>query len=119
MAATPPTSIQSWPQFQAYMDAMVAFYQTDIAGAPHKVFWRTLTYEEFIGGNVPNVTPSVKIVQPGDGNNSNLVQALQGVGPLFNPNTGTIGQMPADGTGPWTAAQIQPVIDWINNGCPQ
>jgi len=58
---------------------------------------------------------------PGDGANSNFVLALQGVGPLFDNNTGAFGQMPANANPPampfFTAAQIQPIIDWINNGC--
>jgi hypothetical protein len=45
------------------------------------------------------------------------VLALQGIGPLFDNNTGAFGQMPANANPPampfFTAAQIQPVIDWI------
>jgi hypothetical protein len=102
---------------QNYMNCMINYYSTDIADAPHHAFWNNLTYDEFINGNVPGVSPPVKILEIGNGDNSNIVQALQGVGPLFGPN-GSIGKMPYDGTGPWTSEQIQPLIDWINAKCP-
>jgi len=94
--------------------------------APHKNFWDTLTYEEFTTGDVPGVnfgpSPPYRILVLGDGANSNFVLALQGIGPLFDNNTGAFGQMPANANPPampfFTAAQIQPIIDWINNGCP-
>jgi hypothetical protein len=42
--------------------------------------------------------------------------------PLFDNNTGAFGQMPANANPPampfFTAAQIQPIIDWIDGGCP-
>lgn len=118
MPNSPQGPIQSYAEFQSYMNSMIALYGTSIASAPHKAFWEIYTYEQFITGNAPNISPPVKILEVGDGAASNIVQALQGVGPLFGPN-GNYGQMPADGTGPWTAAQIQPVIDWINKGCPR
>jgi hypothetical protein len=111
-------SISSYASFKTYMDSMITKYGTGITGSPHKAFWNTMTYDQFTTGNVPHVTPAVKILAKGDGAGSNLVQALQGVGPLFGPD-GTIGIMPADGTGPWTPQEIQPVIDWINANCPQ
>lgn len=109
--------IQSYAQLQAYMDSLIKQYGTSIASAPHDAFWHILDYKQFIGGNVPNITPPVKILQVGNGAGSNIVQALQGVGPLFGP-TGDYGQMPADGSGPWTAQQIAPLMAWIDAGCP-
>ncbi len=109
--------IQSYAQLQNYMNGMITHYGTSIASAPHKAFWNVLTYEQFVTGHVPIKNhPCITILKVGDGENSNIVQALQGVGPLFGPS-GSIGQMPADGTGPWTAAEIQPLIDWIDAGC--
>jgi len=110
-------SIQSYVQLQAYMNGLITDYDTSISSAPHHAFWNTLTYEQFTTGNVPNISQSVKILEIGDGAGSNIVQALQGMGNLFGPN-GSIGQMPADGTGPWTPDQIQPLIDWIDAKCP-
>lgn len=121
MSSTNPCDqgpITSYAMLQAYMNCMINYYGTSIAEArPHYAFWNTLAYEQFTTGNVPGVTPPVKILEIGNGDGSNIVQALQGVGPLFGPG-GQIGQMPADGTGPWTAEQIQPLIDWIDAKCP-
>jgi hypothetical protein len=97
-----------------------------VAGAPHSNFWDTLNHNEFTTGNVPGVkfgpSPPYPILVVGNGANSNFVLALQGIGPLFDNNTGAFGQMPANANPPampfFTAAQVQPIIDWINNGCP-
>jgi hypothetical protein len=117
MSESPQNPIQSYTGLQAYMNKMIALYGTSISGAPHHAFWNTLSYEQFISSNVPGVSTPVKILEPGNGAGSNIVQALQGIGNLFGPN-GSIGQMPADGSGPWTTAQIQPLIDWIDANCP-
>jgi hypothetical protein len=97
-----------------------------VASSPHKNFWDTLTYQEFTTGNVPNVSfgpsPPYTVLVVGDATKSNFVLALQGVGPLFDNNSGAFGQMPANANPPsmpfLTDAEIQPIIDWINNGCP-
>jgi hypothetical protein len=110
----------------AYLDAILTTNQ-EIGGvptAPHQSFWTTLSYSQFTGGKVPGVSSptgsTYSILEIGNGANSNFVQALQGVGPLFGP-TGTIGQMPADADPPampfLTKEQIQPIIDWIDSGC--
>jgi hypothetical protein len=112
----------------AYLDGI--FQQNNerngAATAPHKNFWETLTYQQFTTGNVPGVsfrpTPPYPILVVGDATSSNFVLALQGVGPLFDNSTGAFGQMPANANllamALLTAAEIQPIIDWINNGCP-
>ena len=96
-----------------------------VPNSPHKNFWATLNYQQFTTGNVPGnfgSSPPYRILVAGNGASSNFVQALQGIGPLFDNNTGEFGQMPANANPPskpfFTAAQIQPIIDWINNGCP-
>ena len=97
-----------------------------VAGAPHRSFWTTLSYTDFTTGNVPRVNsgpnPPYPILVLGDGKNSNFVLALQGIGALFDNNTGVFGQMPANANPPampfFTDAQIQPIIDWINSRCP-
>jgi hypothetical protein len=97
-----------------------------VADAPHQNFWDKLSYTEFTTGNVPGVDagpkPPYRILIVGDGGNSNIVMALQGKGPLFNKDNGEFGRMPANAEPPgmpyFTDAQIQPIIDWINRGCP-
>jgi hypothetical protein len=89
----------------------------DVPHAPHASFWTSLSYDEFVYGNVPGVSPPVPILVIGDSKNSNLIQALQGVGPLFGPN-GSIGQMPADGPPFFTDDQIAEIAAWIDARCP-
>jgi hypothetical protein len=97
-----------------------------VADAPHQNFWDKLSYREFTTGNVPGVdfgpNPPYRILVVGDGANSNIVMALQGKGPLFNKDNGEFGRMPANAEPPgmpyFTDEQIQPIIDWINRGCP-
>jgi hypothetical protein len=112
----------------AYLDGILQRNNelNGVATAPHKNFWDSLTYQQFTTGNVPGIsfgpTPPYPILVVGDAASSNFVLALQGEGPLFDNNTGPFGQMPANANPPavpfLTAAEIQPIIDWINNGCP-
>lgn len=98
--------------------------QADSANAPHGVFWNNLTYDQFVNGNVPGVNdPStgqpMPILVKGNSKKSNIILALQGAaGTPFEANTGSIGQMPADGPPFLTADQVQPIADWIDAGCP-
>lgn len=96
----------------------------DVPASPHKAFWSTLTYAQFVTGNVPGVTDPntgapIPILVKGSSAASNLILSLQGSGPLFDPNTGSIGQMPANGPPMFTADQIQSIANWIDAGCPQ
>jgi hypothetical protein len=93
--------------------------------APHGAFWNTLTYDQFVTGNVPGVNDpdtgqQMPILVKGNAARSNIILALQGApGTVFDPNTGAIGQMPADGPPFFTPDQIQPIADWIDAGCPE
>jgi hypothetical protein len=97
-----------------------------VPAAPHKGFWDTLNYAQFTTGNVPGVnfgpSPPYPIIVQWNGAASNIVLALQGKGPLFDPNTGTFGQMPANANPPsmpyFTAAQVAPIAAWIDAKCP-
>jgi len=92
--------------------------------SPHKAFWLSLSYEEFTTGNVPGVKdPStgspITILTRGDANSSNLILALRGLGPLFDPARGAFGRMPANSQKPFTDAQIDELASWIDKGCPE
>jgi len=93
--------------------------------APHGAFWSTLTYQQFVGGNVPgvkdpNTGQPMPILVKGNSSQSNIVMALAGTaGSVFDPNTGAIGQMPADGSSFLTPGQIAPLAGWIDAGCPE
>jgi hypothetical protein len=93
-----------------------------VAFAPHKAFWNTMTFNEFVTGNVPNVSDPntggpMPVLVKGNSAQSNLIQALLGIGPIFG-TAGAISQMPEGGT-PFTLDQIKSLANWIDNGCPQ
>jgi hypothetical protein len=112
----------------AYLDGILQRNNelNGVATAPHKNFWETLTYQQFTTDNVPGIsfgpTPPYPILVVG-ATSSSFVLALQGVGPLFDNNTGAFGQIPANANPPampsLTAAETQPITDWINNACPK
>jgi len=90
-----------------------------VAGAPHGAFWSKLTYQQFTKGNVPGVDPPAPILVVGNSGQSNIILALKGVGPLFDPDAGTYGPMPGNGPPFFTDAQISEIAGWIDSGCPE
>ena len=133
-AAPPPApALTSYAAVQAYL---FQIFSTDLApggsnaqsdaanNAPHGAFWTTLSYQQFVGGNVPRVTDPntgqpMPILIKGNSAQSNIVMALAGTpGSVFDPDTGAIGRMPADGSSFLTTAQIAPLAAWIDAGCP-
>jgi hypothetical protein len=98
---------------------------SDTQHAPHHDWWNSMTHQEFTTGNVPGVSDPVTgkpmpILVVGNSSQSNLILALQGaVNTPFDPNSGAFGQMPADGPPFFDPAQIQPLADWIDAGCPE
>jgi hypothetical protein len=116
-------SLNSYADVQAFIDGVMQANGDSADGAPHGSFWRTLSYNDFVSGPVPNVQDPnsggpIPILAVGNSGASNIILALTGQGPLFDPNTGAFGQMPAGGT-PFTAAQVQQIADWIDRKCPQ
>jgi len=82
----------------------------------HQAFWRGKTKAQFVAASVFGQ----KLLLPGDGKNSRLVQALRGEAP-FGSDMGVAGaifrRMPAGRPG--VAAQKVAVIEkWIDDGCP-
>jgi|SRR5437588_5009939 len=122
--STPP--LKSYAEVQAFMTKVLTDNgeQGGVAVAPHRGFWATLPYQQFVNGNVPGVKDPgtgqpIPILQKGNSAQSNLILALQGKGPLFDPNTGAFGQMPTNGPPMFTVDQISQVAGWIDAGCPE
>ena len=122
----PGTSLKSFADVQNLLNQVLT--QNDqidgVASSPHQSFWTTLSYDDFVNGNVPNVTDPatgkpLPILVKGDSAHSNLILALEGQGPLFDPRAGTIGQMPANGPPMFTKEQIASIAAWIDAGCRQ
>jgi hypothetical protein len=121
----PITPLNSFSDVQNFIDQVLQqnSEQGSVPNSPHKAFWRTLTYEQFVGGNVPGVTdPNTGLPMPilvkGNSAQSNLILSLQGLGPVFGPD-GAIGQMPANGPPFFTTDQIGSIAAWSDKGCPK
>jgi hypothetical protein len=118
--------LKSYAEVQAFITNVLAANGEagGVNSAPHLAFWSTLSYNDFVNGSVPHVIdPSTQLPIPilvkGNSAQSNLILSLQGKGPLFDPKSGSIGQMPANGPPMFTLDQIKQIADWIDSGCPQ
>ena len=122
-------ALTSFAAVQKFFNDFIAMTPgIDIADAQHHAFWNT-TYDNFVNGNVPNVTDPTsgqplailnKVNGKYDGPSSNIVMALAGTAnSLFDPNNPAgIGQMPQGG--PYMSTdQINELSDWITAGCPE
>jgi hypothetical protein len=116
-------TLNNYSDVQKLLNKFVASAGVTPGLAPHHVFWEDLTYEQFTTGNVPNVS-GFKILEVGNAAASNIIMALSGTpGSPFDPNSGSIGQMPQP-SAPYNAASpsqqdvITALSEWINNGCP-
>jgi hypothetical protein len=82
----------------------------DVNNAPHKAFWNTMSYDEFMTQNILGV--NVLAVVKGDPDQSNLIQVLNGTSQNFD-------QMPANGPPYLSNDLINDIAQWIKNGCPK
>lgn len=122
MAITP---LNSLADVQKFIDQILTQNdeQGGVGASPHKAFWSTLTYDQFVTGNFPGVTDPdtgqpMPILVNGNSAKSNLILSLQGQGPIFGP-AGSIGQMPANGPPFFTPDQVASIAAWIDKGCPK
>jgi hypothetical protein len=114
--------LKSFAEVQQFLTEVSTQNGIPNSSAPHGAFWNT-TYQQFTTGNVPGVTPGsvptpVPILVVGKSAESNIILALRGQGPLFDPNTGSLGQMPAEGN-LFSDEQINALAAWIDAGCPE
>jgi hypothetical protein len=118
------TKLDHYPDVQQFITAILKANGEYPVGGPHKNFWETLSYDEFVDGNVPGVKDPtthqpMPILVKGKSAQSNLILALRGAqNTVFDPNTGDIGQMPANGPPFFTDDQINSIADWIDRNCP-
>jgi len=118
--------LTSFKDVQDFVDSVLT-QNGELGGAafaPHRAFWKTMSYEAFVTGNVPGVSDPdtgapMPVLVKGNSAQSILILALRGEGSLFNPETGAFGQMPANGPPMFTADQIQQIAEWIDAGCPE
>jgi hypothetical protein len=119
------TQLKTYKDIQKFIIDVMAANGLSAAHAPHKDFWATLSYDDFVTGPVPGVADPntgapMPILVKGDSSKSNLILALRGAkGTPFDPDTGAFGQMPANGPPFFTDDQINSIAAWIDAGCPQ
>jgi hypothetical protein len=110
-------SLTNYAQVQAALNTFVQQAGVTPGQAPHGAFWNSLTYEQFITGNVPNVNVphSWKILEVGHPESSNIIQILSGMGDAYND----YGQMPQPNPpyDPEQTTLIGQLSEWIKNGC--
>jgi hypothetical protein len=105
--------IKTYSDFQQFMDDCCTKANANPDGAPHRRWWRRMTYDSFIRDGT---VLGLRIVAPGDPANSNMVKALQG-DPPFDP-AGQYGQMPPPPAIPFEPSDMDEIKDWIQRGCP-
>jgi hypothetical protein len=111
-----PQTLASYSYVKKFLDKFVEDNKIDIDDADHADFWNTLKYEDFVGGNVPGIAQTVRILVKGDPDNSNLIKILNG--PLALPDGTSIARMPEGG--PYMSPdQVASLAGWIHNKCPQ
>jgi hypothetical protein len=119
------TRLDHYVDVQKFIASILKANGQGWAGARHKNFWETLSYDEFVNGNVPNVpdpdtAAPIPILVKGNSAKSNIILALQGAtGTMFDPDSGAIGRMPGNGPPFFSDDQIKSIADWIDRNCPQ
>jgi hypothetical protein len=109
-------ALTNYAQVQAALNAFVAQAGVTPGQAPHGAFWNSLTYEQFVNGNVPGVPLGPwKILEVGNAAGSNIIQILSGKGAAYDD----FGQMPQPNPpyDPEQTTLINELSDWINKGC--
>jgi hypothetical protein len=118
-------SIMAITSFQGVRDFINKFlkdHSIDVSGAPHKDFWNTMKYDDFVNGSVPDIVDpgtgdpvNVKILVKGNAKESNLIKILQA---NLTVSGVTFPRMPKGGA-KMKPAEIAEIAGWIDNGCPQ
>ena len=118
------TTINSYAQLQQYLTGILTANISSQTGnteesdsenqSPHGAFWNTLSYDDFVNGDVPNV--GIPILVIGNSKQSNIILALTGQPPFDGSQ---FQQMPADGPPYLTADQVAPIAGWIDAKCPK
>ncbi len=116
--------ISSYVGVQKLLDDFVTNNNIPIQFSPHGAFWRNMTRDQFVSGNIPNVPhpdtgEPMKILIVNNSENSNIIMSLRGTpGTVFDPATGLIGRMPP--SGPFMPEpDVKRLAAWIDAGAPE
>jgi hypothetical protein len=83
----PAPTLNSFKAVQDFLNEVITQNGTGISSAKHGAFWTkwtnmtNTTYTEFTTGNVPNVSPPVRILIPKNSAQSNIWIAVAAMGP--------------------------------------
>src|ERR1043166_4122468 len=106
--------LNSYAEVQAFISQTMSALGASAEFAPHQEFWNTLSYAQFVDGDVPGIGGApVKILVKGASSQSAIIQALKGEG-IFAPG-GRFRRMPAGGPF-FSDQQIKEIADWIDGG---
>ena len=126
-----PTAM-TFPKVQTYLDAILGHaIGDDISLSPHKQFWRTMNYQQFTTGNVPNQMcqgQPIKIINDADPTRSPFFLILQGgwcnkrqMPPDDDPKIKDLAYhvtLP-DGTAISGQSMLDDIESWLKNGFPE
>jgi len=107
-------TINNYKELQALLNSFVGVNNLTPGLAPHGAFWNTLTYEQFITGDVPNL--GVPILVVGNSAESNLIQVLKGTSSQFPPMPQP--NPPYNAKTPTQDVVISQISAWIDADCP-
>jgi len=107
------STLKNYADVQLALDNFCSHVGVDPNSAPHGAFWHTLSYSQFIGGEVPNFQ-GVKVLIVGDSKKSNIIQILQGIGELAED----FGAMPPGVPLNQKTEIIAQLSAWIDARCP-
>jgi hypothetical protein len=109
--------INTYAQFQDFMDACCVKAGADPDSSGHGRWWRTMDYTTF---TTNGTVKGQRVVAVGDPDNSIMIHALRGDTPDFddsNPDA-RFGRMPQNANSFFDKADIDEIADWIKRGCP-
>ena len=108
--------INSYKEFQDFMDACCTKEGADPDMSGHGRWWTAMTYQKFI---TDGKVKGQRIVIVGDPDNSVMIHALRGDPLDFTEDPPSrFGRMPKNATAFFEKADIDEIADWIGRNCP-
>lgn len=108
--------INSYKEFQDFMDACCAKVGADPDSSGHGRWWIEMKYDEFM---TTGTVKHKRIVAVGDADNSIMIRALRGIPPDFAEDSATgFGRMPKNAMSFFDPADVEEIADWVGRGCP-
>lgn len=107
------STLNNYADVQRALNDFCNHVGVDPTAAPHGDFWNTMSYNDFVTGDIPRFK-GVKVLVVGDAANSNIIQILKGIGEQAD----NYGAMPPGVPENQKADIIATLSDWIVRKCP-